>query len=99
MAPLLLGSGNKHADYAYVKGGEAVLIAIGEGGELRPAGSLKLGGLPEGVAFNPRGDYVYIGNYIDQNLQTFRIDGGKLVEVGSPMKLPGQPASMRGPVR
>ena len=29
--------------------------------------------MPEGVAFSPNSQYVYIGNYIDKTLQVFRI--------------------------
>lgn len=95
--PLLLGSGNKQDDWAYVRNGEAVLLSVGGQGELRVVSRVAVGGLPEGVAFSPNGEYVYIGNYIDQNLQVFRIAGGKLVATGAALKLPGQPASMRGP--
>jgi DNA-binding beta-propeller fold protein YncE len=98
VAPLLLGTGAKHDAYNYVKNGEAVLMSVGANGSLSVANRAKLGGLPEGVVFSPKSDYVYIGNYIDRNLQTFRIAGGKLVAVGT-MALPGQPASMRGPAR
>ena len=95
VTPLLLGTGNKHTDFAYVAEGQAVLMAIGAGGKLTVSSRAKIGGLPEGLAFSRDSQYVYIGNYIDQNLQTFRIVGGKLVQIGPAMKLPGQPASMR----
>lgn len=95
--PLLLGSGNKQDDWAYVRNGEAVLLSVGTQGELRVVSRVAVGGLPEGVAFSPNGEYVYVGNFIDQNLQVFRIASGKLVATGATLKLPGQPASMRGP--
>jgi DNA-binding beta-propeller fold protein YncE len=98
VAPLLLGTGAKPSAYNFTKNGEAVLMAVGADGRLSVTGRAKLGALPEGVAFSPKSDYVYIGNYIDRDLQIFRIAGGKLVEAGR-MKLPGQPASMRGPAR
>ncbi len=98
VAPLLLGTGAKHDAFNYVKNGEAVLMSIGADGVPVVTGRAKLGGLPEGVAFSPKSDYVYIGNYFDRDLQTFHIEGGKLVQVDR-MKLPGQPASMRGPAR
>ena len=96
---LLLGTGNRQADHAYVKGGQAVLMSIGAGGRLSVVNRLPLGGLPEGVAFSPTGNFVYIGNYIDSNMQVFRIAGGRLVAVGGAIKLPGQPASMRALAR
>ncbi|WP_158743120.1 YncE family protein [Acidisphaera sp. L21] len=99
VVPLLLGSGGKYADWNYTKKGEAVLLSVGAGGQLTVVNRLPLGGLPEGVAFSPQSDYVYIGNYIDKNLQIFRIAGGRLVATGTVMPLPGQPASIRGLAR
>jgi len=57
--PLLLGSGNKRDDWAYVRNGEAVLLAVGAQGEMRVVNRLPAGGLPEGVAFSPNSEYVY----------------------------------------
>ncbi len=99
VTPLLLGSGGKHADWSYTKGGQAVLLQLASGGDIRVMNRLPLGGLPEGVAFSPAGDYVYIGNYLDKNLQVFRLAGGKLTATGTVLTLPGQPASLRGPAR
>ncbi len=97
-APLLEGSGAKQSDWFHTKGGELALLSVGAGGTLSVVNLAPLGALPEGVAFNPAGDYVYVGNYLDRNLQTFHIVDGKLVLVGT-MALPGQPASMRGLAR
>lgn len=98
-APLLLGSGAKASDWFKTAGGELVVMSIGAGGKLTVTGRAKLGGLPEGIAYSPNSDYIYVGNYIDKDLQVFRIAGGKPVQVGPNIKLPGQPASMRGPAR
>lgn len=98
VAPLLLGTGAKHSDWFYTRNGELVLMSIGAGGRLSVVSRAQLGGLPEGVAFSPKSDYVYVGNYLDRNLQTFHIVGRKLVSVGT-MVLPGQPASMRALAR
>ncbi len=98
VTPLIEGSGAKPSAWNYTKGGHAALMAVGPGGKLTVANKAPIGALPEGLAFSPNSEYVYIGNYIDKNLQIFRIAGGKLVPVGT-MALPGQPASMRGPAR
>jgi DNA-binding beta-propeller fold protein YncE len=98
VTPLIEGSGAKASAWNHVAGGHAALLAIGPGGKLTMANKAPIGALPEGVAFSPNSEYVYIGNYIDKNLQVFRIAGGKLVPVGT-MALPGQPASVRGPAR
>ena len=97
--PLLLGTAAKDSDWFKTKTGELALMAIGEGGKLTVTARAPLGGLPEGVVYSPNSDYLYVGNYIDQDLQVFALAGGKLTEVGPKLKLPGQPASMRGPVR
>ena len=98
-APLLLGSGAKESDWFRTKSGELVLMSIGAGGKLTVTARARLGGLPEGVVYSPKSDYLYVGNYVDKDLQVFHIARGKLTEVGSRLKLPGQPASMRAPAR
>jgi DNA-binding beta-propeller fold protein YncE len=97
--PLLLGSGAKAGDWFKTKGGELVILSIGPGGKLTPSGKAPLGGLPEGIAYSPNSEYIYVGNYADKDLQVFRIQNGKPTQVGPNMTLPGQPASMRGPAR
>jgi DNA-binding beta-propeller fold protein YncE len=96
--PLIEGSGAKQSAWNHVKGGHAALMAIRPGGALTLVNKSPIGALPEGIAFSPNSEYVYIGNYIDKNLQVFRVTGGKLVPVGT-MDLPGQPASIRGIAR
>jgi len=98
-APLLLGTGGTDKDWFKTKNGELALMSIGPGGTLTVTGRAKLGALPEGVAFSADSQYLYVGNYSDRDLQVFRIVNGKPVQVGANIKLPGQPASMRGPAR
>jgi DNA-binding beta-propeller fold protein YncE len=95
-AALLLGSGAKQNDWFKTKGGEVALMTLDpNSGELAVTARAPLGGLPEALAFSPKGDYLYVGNYFDTDLQVFRIQGGKLKQVGANIKLGGQPASMR----
>ena len=98
VAPLLEGTDAKPTDWNHTKGGHAALMSIGANGMLTVLDKAPLGALPEGVAFSPNSQYVYIGNYIDKTLQVFRIAGNRLAPVET-MPLPGQPASMRGPAR
>jgi len=98
-APLLLGSSLKHSAWNYTRNGAVALIGIGAGGALQMRNTLPAGGIPEAVAFSPGGDYLYIGNYADRNLQVFHIEGDHLVNTGTKLDLPGHPASMRGPAR
>jgi DNA-binding beta-propeller fold protein YncE len=95
-APLLLGSGAKASDWFKTKGGELVVMSIGLNGKLTVTGKAPLGVLPEGIAYSPNSDYIYVGNYVGQDLQVFKLNNGKPTQVGPNIKLPGQPASMRG---
>ncbi len=99
VAALLLGSGNKQSDWGYNKNGEAALLSIEGNGKLQVINRLPMGEIPEAIAYNPAGDYVYIGNFLDQNLQVFHITDGKLASAGVTLTLPGHPASMRAVAR
>lgn len=100
VAALLLGTGAKQSDWFKTKTGEVVLMSLDSAtGELNIRHRAKAGGLPEGVAFSPKSDYVYVGNYFDSDLQVFKISGERLNQVGPNMKLGGQPASMRALAR
>ena len=97
--PLLLGTGAKDSDWFKTKAGELVVMSIGTDGKLTVTARAPLGGLPEGIAYSPNSEYLYVGNYFDKDLQVFHLANGTLTEAGPGLKLPGQPASMRGPAR
>jgi len=96
---LLLGTTAKPDDWFKTRGGELVVMSIGSGGKLTVTGRAALGAVPEGIAISPNSEYAYVGNYADKDLQVFQITNGKPVQVGPNLKLPGQPASMRGVAR
>jgi DNA-binding beta-propeller fold protein YncE len=64
------------------------------GNKVSLAGEMNVGVFPEGAAFSADGSYLYIGNFIDQDLSVLRVAGSKLTDEGR-FKLPGHPASMR----
>ncbi len=97
--PLLRGSASKRDRWSYTPAGSLVLMSIAPRGVLHRVGEGKLGGVPEGIAFSPDSRFVYVGNYVEKNVQVFRVDGGKLTDTGKTLALPGQPASMRGMAR
>ena len=66
-----------------------------DGKSVRKISETPVGGLAEGIAFSPDGRYLYVGNFIDGNIDILRLDGGRLTKVSS-LALPGHPASMRG---
>ncbi len=94
-AIILNGAGNVPpnaffaTDHSYVS-----LLAI-RGKKVRKVAEAPVGRLAEGAAFSPDGQYLYVGNFLDRDLTVLRVQGGKLNKVGS-IKLPGQPASLRG---
>jgi len=105
-AALLLGSGAKPNDWFKTKGGELALMSLDSNtGEMVVKARAPLGGLPDSLAFSPKSDFIYVGNYFDSDLQVFNIQsgpsikGGILKQIGPNIKLGGQPASMRGLAR
>ena len=94
VAILLRGSNADKKAFYYNPGGAVVALKI-DGKKVTKTGEVVVGGLPEGVAFSPKGDYLYVGNFIDQDLSVLKVDGDKLTDTGKRFKLPGHPASMR----
>jgi DNA-binding beta-propeller fold protein YncE len=88
------GSNLPKTAFPYHATGEVTALKI-DGKKVTNAGSLNVGALPEGVAFGPDGNYVYVANFIDQDLWVLRVDGSKLTDTVQRIKLPGHPASMR----
>jgi DNA-binding beta-propeller fold protein YncE len=90
------GSAAPRASPAYTPGSAAVLVAILPEGRLRYLGEAPAGAVVQGIAFDPSGAYVYIGNYTDRSLGVYRIEGDAIRDTGFRLALPGQPASLRG---
>lgn len=98
VAVLLKGS-NAPKD-AWFHNARASVVALRiEGQEVTRANEVAVGALPEGIVFSDDGRYVYVGNYMDRDVSILRVDGDRLVDTGRTLKLPGQPASMRGRTR
>jgi DNA-binding beta-propeller fold protein YncE len=49
----------------------------------------------QGVTFTPDGTYLYVQNYVEQELQVFRVTGTGLEDTGTRIKVKGHPASIR----
>jgi DNA-binding beta-propeller fold protein YncE len=94
--PLLTNGAGNVPKSAFFHHDHAIAVLLkSDGKTMRKVGQAEVGTLAEGIAFSPEGRYVYIANWGEQNLVTFRLAGDKLVAVGTPLKLPGHPASMR----
>jgi DNA-binding beta-propeller fold protein YncE len=76
------------------RNGSLAVLKI-DGKKVSKVGEVEVGGLPEGVAWSADGAYLYVGNYMDRNVSILKVDGGRIVDTGKKLALPGQPASMR----
>ncbi len=94
IAVLLRGTSALHSAWSYTKTGAVTLLSQTDG-HWRVTDQAEAGDLPEGVAFSADSHWCYVGNYKDKNIQIYRIDGNKIVDTGTKLALPGQPASLR----
>jgi DNA-binding beta-propeller fold protein YncE len=96
VAILLRGSNVPPQSYFYNRNGSVVILKIDYKTVTR-VGEVEVRGLPEGVVFSPDGQYIYVGNYMDRDVSILKVEkNGRVVNTGKSLKLPGQPASMRG---
>jgi DNA-binding beta-propeller fold protein YncE len=93
---LLHGSTSGPSEWPYHPNGGAVMIAIENGKARVVPGEVKLGSVPEGLAYSRDSKYVYVGDFTDKRLHIIKVNARGLSETGT-MPLPGHPASMRGP--
>jgi YVTN family beta-propeller protein len=91
------GSGGSVPDSAFFRHDHAIAVLLTTDGKtVQKVGQTEVGTLAEGIAFSPDGQNLYVANWGEQDLNTYRLDADKLISVGTPLKLPGHPASMRG---
>jgi len=91
---LLKGSNSSKEAFFYNRNAEVVALKI-DGKKVSLSNSVEVRGLPEGIAFSNDGRYIYVGNFIDQDISILRVDGDKIVNTGKSLSLPGHPASIR----
>ncbi len=99
VAAILLGGsdGPKNA-WFYKRNGSVVTLKI-DGRKLTKTGDVPVAGIPEGAVFSPDGNWLYVGNFVDNNISVLRVVGDTVVDTGVVLALPGSPASMRGRVQ
>lgn len=104
---LAMSPDGRHAAVAIVQGsntprdtwyhhprGSVVLLRI-EDGRVTRGPAMPVGALPEGLAFSPCGQMLYVGNFLDATLQVLGVQDGRLIDRGTCIPLPGHPASLR----
>lgn len=95
VAVLLKGSNNAPGAPFYHRNASVVALKI-DGKKVTRGNEVDVRGLPEGAVFSQDGRYLYVGNFIDQDISILRVDGDQLMDTGKSLPLPGHPASMRG---
>lgn len=95
VAVLLRGSNAARSAYFYNRNGSVVALRI-DGKKVTRGNEVEVRGLPEGAVFSADGKYLYVGNFIDQDITILRVDGDLLVHTGKSFGLAGHPAAMRG---
>ena len=95
VAILLRGSNANKSAFFYNRNGSVAVLKI-DGKKVTRVGEVEVRGLPEGVVFSPDGKYLYVGNYMDDDVSILKVDGTNVTNTGKSFKLTGHPASMRG---
>jgi DNA-binding beta-propeller fold protein YncE len=95
VALLLRGTNADKKAFFYNRNATVVALKI-DGKKVTRSNEVEVRGLPEGVVFSADGRYIYVGNFIDQDISILRVDGDQIVNTGKSLALPGHPASMRG---
>jgi DNA-binding beta-propeller fold protein YncE len=95
VAVLLRGTNAARNAFFYNRNATVVALKI-DGKKVTRSNEVEVHGLPEGAVFSQDGRYIYVGNFIDQDISILRVDGDRIVNTGKSLQLPGHPASMRG---
>ncbi len=96
---ILLGGSDGPKNAWFYKAKSRVVSLKVDGKKVTKTGEVQVGAVPEGAVFSADGKWLYVGNYMDDNIQVLRVDGDTLVDTGVVVALPGHPASMRGRVQ
>src|SRR5215471_9530528 len=75
------GGAPKTAFYRHEKSYVALLKI--EGRSVRKVAQADVGGLAEGIAFSPEGQYLYVGNFVEGNIDILRRDGDTLARLAA----------------
>ena len=95
---LLRGSNAAKSAFFYNRNGSVVAMRI-DGKKVTKTNEVEVGGLPEGAVFSDDGRYLYVGNFLTQDVSILRVEVDRLVDTGKRFTLAGHPASMRGRTR
>jgi DNA-binding beta-propeller fold protein YncE len=98
-ATLLRGSNMAWNSWFYNRNGSVAILKI-DGKKVTKIDDVEVRGLPQAIAWSPDGKYLFVGNFMDGDVSILRVEetkkGLRVVNTGKSLKLPSQPASMRG---
>jgi len=89
------GSNQAKDSWFYHPDGAVSVLKI-DGKKVTRIGEVTVGAFPEAGVFSADGSYLYVGNFIGQDLSVLKVSGDSVTDTGQRFKLPGHPASMRG---
>ena len=92
-ATILRGSNMKNA-FFYHKNGSVSILKI-DGKKVTKTQDIEVGGLPEPIVFTPDGNYILVGNFLNQDFSILKVNGTKVTDTGKRFQVPGHPASAR----
>jgi len=98
VVPLIRGSKVATNAWFYHRNGTVVVLKI-EGKKVTKINEVEVRGDPEGVVFSADGRYLYVANFNDGDISILEVEGTRVSNTGKSLRLPGHPASMRGPAR
>ncbi len=93
-AVLMAGSNFPASDPRSAAHGELVLLRR-SGGTFRVNQRLKVGRIPEGVAFTSDGKYLVVQCHPDRELWVFALKRGRAKDTGQRIRVPGLPSGLR----
>ena len=85
---------NNPPAWFYHKTGVVTVLRI-QGQKVTPIKQINVGRVPEAIAFHPNGQYIYVGNYTDEDFSILKVVAGNVVDTGKRFKVGGHPASAR----
>lgn len=88
------GTNRVKAHPARSEQGRLLLFAL-QGAKATRVAEAATGRNTQGVTFTPDGQYLYVQNYVEQELAVFRVTGTALEDTGTRIKVKGHPASIR----
>jgi len=88
------GSNKKTDDPFYNKQGRIYLVRV-DNGKLTRLSEAPIGTWAQGSAFSRDGKTVYVQNTVEQEIQVLRIEGDRIVDTNSRLKVDGGAAALR----